>query len=97
MMKNEWKKIVQVDYYKEVDGIGRKPLKNGDKLLIKFENGIEEIHIIHIIRASGSDQVDMNGFPDRFPTSKAYVLLEYNGTKVKAFLRQMNIKVRRIK
>lgn len=105
MKNNKWSKIKQYDYYKTIDSLERKELKEGDMIEILFPDAEEHPYITKPVTFSVcvktgmmETKVDMSGGPDTHRYSKAFVNIDYNGLSVPIYLRNYKeLKIRRAK
>lgn len=89
-----FKKLTTNDYYHESDSLSREgeDFKAG-KYFLRFPNGVIEQHNVKIEIYDGEAQVDMNCYPDFYEGRKAYITIEYNGARVKLYLRENKIEI----
>jgi len=91
-------KVGTTDYYCQYDGLRGYPLVEGEEIEVKFPSGKLLKTTVRQEKGRGEEYIDMNGHPDSFPTSKAYISV-WNGTVgmwVKIYLNNNKIKVRRL-
>ena len=89
-MDKNWTKVKPTDYYKrfyEASGF-----KAGAKIDVRWKNGSITTEKLKIKKGMDSEQIDMNNYPDYFPTQTLYILRAVNGEKV-----PINLKGREIR
>jgi hypothetical protein len=93
----KWFKVQTSDYYGEYEYAGpseSKPngiFKHGDNILIKWPDKFNSVHCLIVVNAHGSAQVDMNGYPDEFPTRTFFIEERVFGKKIRIPLKGMMI------
>lgn len=82
-------KVDTTDYYGEFEDV--KGFHHGDKIKVKWPDSTISSEILVVEMGTGSAQVDMNGYPDHFPTQRYYVVHNIKGKTVKVSLKGMMI------
>lgn len=93
-MTNKFYRVKTTDYYKEYETIGPSTeLKPGTKVLVRWPDKSETEESLRVLLGSGSAQIDMNNYPDVFPTRSYNVETSFHGKKVLIPLRGMMVAV----
>ena len=101
--KNEremkFSKIGTTDFYRQYNGLNGYDLLEGEQIEVKFPNGRKYITLVFQEKGRGSEQIDMNGIPDRFVTSHAYIKIWNKdlGMDTKVYLNNDSLEVRRLR
>lgn len=90
----EFRKLTTNDFYMESDSLSKdgEDFKEGVYYL-RFPNGVIREYYVKVEKRTGQVQVDMNGYPDKFPIKKAYIDEEFLGSPIKIYLRETGIEI----
>ena len=92
-------RVTTADYYGRYDSVGGRfqaegdlwPVRNGMRIKVKWRGGRVTTERLVIRTGYGSEQIDMNGYPDHFQTRDFVVVRNVHGTKVDVPLRGLSI------
>lgn len=86
-----WHKVVTKDYYGRYESAGELDLKDGMRIRVRWPNTVKTTEKLIVVKGYASEQIDMTGGPDRFPTRELFIEQKFNGLKVRVPLRGLNI------
>jgi len=97
MKNNKWFKVKTSDYYGKYEYAGpseSKPngiFKHGNNILIKWPDKFNSVHRLIVVDTYGSEQLDINGYPDEFPIRTFFIEERVFGKKIRIPLNGMMI------